>query len=483
MNLPPNDCYRALKSRDARFDGQFFTCVSTTGIYCRPVCPARTPKRENCSFVASAAAAEDAGFRPCLRCRPESAPGSPEWLGSESLVRRALRLLAEQRDDEQSVEQLSAHLDISSRQLRRLFADTLGTSPNAVVQTHRLAIARQLLIETSLPMTEVAMASGFGSVRRFNTALRNAFAMTPTQVRREHGKTGAERKLRVHLAYRPPYAWNALIAHIESRSIAGIESVDTNCYVRTIRVGNAKGRVRIAHDAPRHRMRVEFMLDRPDDLSGAVAGVRDLLDLDASPQAIGAHLQRDPLLRKVVRAWPGLRFPGTWGVFEMLVRAIVGQQISVPAARTVLGRLVAEFGETLEPEPENADLPDRLFPEAHTLAGVTLQPYGLNTARAQTISRVAELFAEDPHFVNLSMPAAAARERLLGIRGIGPWTVEYVLLRALRYPDAFPAADLGGLRAAGIDTPRELEKRAERWRPWRGYALLYLWKMLESRKP
>lgn len=479
MNLHDDDCYRALTARDTRFDGQFFTCVSSTGIYCRPICPARTPKRAHCTFVASAAAAEDAGYRPCLRCRPESAPGSPEWLGNGSILRRALRMITETAAEDFSLEAVSGALDISSRQLRRLFAESLGTNPISIVQTHRLAIARQLLVGTSLPVTDVALAAGFGSVRRFNAAVRRSFGTTPTQLRREHGKAGINRSLCVHLGYRPPYAWDQLIAHFRARSIAGLEEAGER-YVRTIRAGNAKGHLCIEHDANRHRMRVEFLLDRVDDLTGAIANVRDLLDLDAVPDAIADHLADDALLRKIVSANRGLRFPGSWSVFEMLVRAIIGQQVSVPAARTVLGRLVTSFGDVVDTPAHDPDLPNRLFPEPAQLAEVALQPVGLTRARAETVNRVAALFAADPRYVHSGMPAEAARARLLAIRGIGPWTADYVLLRGLRYPDAFPAADLGGIRAAGAGNARELDRIAERWRPWRGYALLYLWKMLET---
>ncbi len=480
MMLPDDDCYLALKARDARFDGQFFTCVESTGIYCRPICPARTPKRDHCRFVATAAAAEDAGFRPCLRCRPETAPGSPEWLGGESLVRRALRILDECAADEPSLEHVARMLSLSSRQLRRLFADSLGTSPKSVIQTNRLAIARQLLVETSLPMTEVALASGFGSVRRFNAALQAHFEKTPTKLRQAHGRTRPNRGLTVSLGYRPPYAWDELLAHMRARSIAGLEAADGDVYVRTVRTGRAKGLVRVEHDAPRARMRVEFVLERTDDLSGAVASVRDLLDLDAVPEAIAGRLGDDERLREIVSEHPGLRFPGSWGVFETLVRAIVGQQVSVSAARTVLGRLVAAFGEPVELPGSVCGTPHLLFPEPAALARRDLYRFGLNAARAGTIETVARLFADDPHYVHAGMAADDARQRLLSVRGIGPWTADYVLLRALRYPDAFPAADLGALRAAGAASPRELEAMAERWRPWRGYALLYLWKMLET---
>jgi AraC family transcriptional regulator of adaptative response / DNA-3-methyladenine glycosylase II len=483
MILHDDDCYVALKARDTRFDGHFFTCVKSTGIYCRPVCPARTPKRTNCRFVASAAAAQDAGYRPCLRCRPESAPGSARWLGSESIVHRALRIITETGGDEISLETLSRELGISARQLRRMFAQSLGTSPRSIVQSNRLALARQLLTTSQLPMTGIAMAAGFGSVRRFNAAIRNAFDMTPSEFRHRCGAAQTTASggapACVHLGYRPPYAWKQLLSYFSVRGIAGLEVV-TDAYIRAIRVGDARGHVRIINDAQHHRMQVEFFLDKHTDLTRAVSQVRDLLDLDAAPKAISEHLGRDRHLSDPVTAYPGLRIPGAWSVFETLVRAIVGQQVSVPAARTVLGRLVEAFGEPLA-LPISADpLPARLFPEPEALAAESLQRFGLNTARAQTINSVAAEFSADPRFIHTAMPVDSVRRRLLGIKGIGPWTAEYVLLRGLRYPDAFPAADLGALKAAGTAQPRELAERAERWRPWRGYALMYLWKSLES---
>jgi AraC family transcriptional regulator of adaptative response / DNA-3-methyladenine glycosylase II len=327
------------------------------------------------------------------------------------------------------------------------------------------------------------MAAGFSSVRRFNDAVKNAFDMTPTQLRARHrNKRNDEARRKhavVHLGYRPPYAWEALLAHFSSRGIEGLEAVDSR-YIRTVSIGEARGRISVSNDAERNRLRIEFFLDTNADLTRTVGRVRDLLDVDAAPEAISEHLGRDPRLRKVVRAFPGLRFPGTWNVFEALVRAIVGQQVSVPAARTVLSRLVAGLGEPLESENTDPGLPNRLFPEPERLAETTLQPFGLNTARAETINRVAAAFAENPRFVYTGMSAEAASKRLLAIKGIGPWTADYVLLRALRYPDAFPSSDLGALRAAGLKKPAELTNVAESWRPWRGYALLYLWKMLET---
>lgn len=479
MNLGDDDCYIALKARDARFDGQFFTCVTSTGIYCRPICPARTPKRSNCRFVGSAAAAQDAGFRPCLRCRPESAPGSPEWLGSESVVHRALRIIDESSGDDLSIDAISSELGISSRQLRRLFTQSLGTGPKSVIQANRISLARQLLRNTKMPIAEVALASGFGSIRRFNTVVRKLFGVSPTALRNNKGSVTEPGIVRLNLGYRPPFNWPQILTHFESRAIASMEAVNGH-YIRTVRIGSARGRLRIVDNPDHNSICAELALDKTTDLSSAVPKVRDLLDLDAAPRAIAKHLGADPDLHDIVNAHPGLRCPGTWDIFEMLVRAIVGQQVSVAGARTVLARIVAALGEQLPNVTAETDLPDRLFPTPEALAAETLQPYGLNTARAETINRVAAEFAANRQFLHTGLPIDVARKRLLAIRGIGPWTADYVLLRGLRYPDAFPAADLGALKAAGVAKPRELAEIAERWRPWRGYALLYLWKSLET---
>lgn len=287
--------------------------------------------------------------------------------------------------------------------------------------------------------------------------------------------------MRIQLDYRPPYAWQSLLSYFAARSVKGVETVD-GTYARSIRVGKAIGYLRVGNDATRHRMQIEFVLDDSADMTRAVAQVRDLLDLDAAPQSVADHLSQDARLRDAVAARPGLRVPGAWSVFEVLVRAIVGQQISVAAARTVLGRLVDAYGRQLPAFDAGGPAPTRLFPEPEALADERLEPLGLNGARASTINAVARLFTDEPQFIHRGMPVDTARTKLLQIRGIGPWTAEYVALRALRHPDAFPSGDLGAMKAAGMSTPKELAALAQRWQPWRGYALFYLWTTLEPKR-
>jgi AraC family transcriptional regulator of adaptative response / DNA-3-methyladenine glycosylase II len=480
MQMTDAECYRALQARDARFDGNFFVCVESTGIYCRPVCPARTPRRDRCRFVRTAAAAAEAGYRPCLRCRPETAPGSPEWLGSESTVNRALVLLHGADATDGSIVAVASQLGITSRQLHRLFVSQLGASPKAVAQTARLAVARQLVLKGTRSMTDVALASGFRSVRRFNGAIKQAFGMTPTAMRRNHGRDTAQSSdaFCLALAYRPPYAWTEMLEYFRARAICGLEHVD-DAYTRSIRVGDAAGTVRVGHESRQNRLTVEFRLDKPADLGHAVRRLRELFDVDALPQQIQEHLAQDPKLGSLVSHYPGLRIPGCWDVFETVVRAVIGQQVSVKAATTVLGRIVAAYGTPLPSLLGDSSTP-RLFPRPVELCDADLRPLGLNRARAETLARIARLFADEPSFVHTAMDDEEAFTRLCSVPGIGPWTANYVRLRALRNPDAFPDADLGALKATGARNARELAAVAERWRPWRGYALLYLWKSLSE---
>lgn len=488
MELSPREYYSALKARDARFDGRFFVCVHSTGIYCRPVCPARTPRFEHCRFVRSAAAAEAAGYRSCLRCRPETAPGSQPWLGGAHTVQRALRLISELTADGLRITSLAERLGVSDRQLRRLFRAHLGATPKSIAQTERFAIAKQLLIETRSPMSEVAMASGFQSLRRFNDATRATFGMTPSEFRRRHGSMLGARadtgnRLKLTLGYRAPFAWREMMHYLTRRAVPGLEIVDGGRYTRAVRIGAVTGTVSIEPDPAHDRLFAEFALERTASLNGAVQRVRDLFDLNAAPELITNHLGQDPLLARTISRSPGLRIPGCWSLFEMLIRAIVGQQVSVEAATTILGRIVGRFGlpidEAAGSRTEAAGL--RVFPDAAELVGRDLRSLGLTRTRAETLARVVRLFADEPDHVNTAMDRDEARRRLLAIRGIGPWTAEYVALRALRDPDAFPASDLGVLKAAAALGQSDIAAHARSWRPWRAYAVLYLWKALDAK--
>lgn len=464
MQLAEDTCWAAVERRDGRFDGRFFTAVRTTGVYCRPVCPARTPLRRNVEFFPCAAAAEERGYRPCRRCRPDAAPGTPAWLGTEATVSRALRLIEQGALDSGDVPALAERLGVGVRQLRRLFRRHVGTTPTAVAQTRRAHFARAMLEGTDLPVTTIAHASGFGSVRRFNEAVRDRFGRAPTELRRRGARRDGGVELR--LAYRPPLAWDALLAFLAPRAIPGIERVEGGRYSRTVG-GACPGRIELRHAPPAVLLRADAALS--GQLLDVVSRVRRLLDLDAAPLTVAERLGGAPRLSPGVAALPGLRVPGAFDAFELVVRAVLGQQVSVAAATTLAGRLVDRYG-----QPLAGDAPDRLFPSPATLAGADVEAIGLPAARAFAIRSVARAFVD-----GLRLDGAPGdRETLAAIRGVGPWTVEYVAMRALADADAFPESDLGLRRALGDGapaSPREARARAERFRPFRAYAAMHLW--------
>jgi AraC family transcriptional regulator of adaptative response / DNA-3-methyladenine glycosylase II len=480
MDMDRTACYRAISTRDARFDGRLFVAVKTTGIYCRPICPARTPKFENVSFYPSAAAAQEAGFRPCLRCRPETSPDLAFWRGTSNTVSRALALIEAGGLDDADVESLADRLGVGARQLRRLFRQHVGASPVAVAQTRRVLLAKQLIHETTLPMAEVAMASGFNSVRRFNETFQLLFGRPPASLRRirERGGKREAGALSVHLAYRPPYDWEAMLAFLAARAIPGVETVTDNVYRRSIAIGDASGVLSVA-PADRNRVTVTLRFPNMAVLPTIIARVRRVFDLAADPDTIGAHLSQDPVLAPLVKARPGLRVPGAWDGFELAVRAIFGQQITVPAATKLLGKLVQAHGVLLPEEMRGIDGLTHVFPSPARLAGVDLG-LGMPRARAQAVTSLATALAADPAIFSPGASLEAAIAKLRALPGIGEWTAQYIAMRELREPDAFPAADIGLMRAmAGAagrrPTPSELLTLAERWRPWRAYAALHLW--------
>jgi AraC family transcriptional regulator, regulatory protein of adaptative response / DNA-3-methyladenine glycosylase II len=480
MDMDRTACYRAISTRDARFDGRLFVAVKTTGIYCRPICPARTPKFENVLFYPSAAAAQRAGFRPCLRCRPETSPDLAFWRGTTNTVSRALALIEAGGLDEADVEGLANRLGVGARQLRRLFHHHVGASPVAVAQTRRVLLAKQLIHETSLPMAEVALASGFNSVRRFNETFLQMFGRPPATLRRIRDKTRREAgALSVRLAYRPPYDWDAMLSYLAARAIPGVESVSDKIYRRTIAIGDACGVISVA---PAEKNRVHVSVRFPDmaALPQIIARVRRVFDLAADPDAIGAHLSLDPVLAPLVAARPGLRVPGAWDGFELAVRAIFGQQITVPAATRLLGRLVEAHGAPLPAATKDGEGLSHLFPSPGRLAGADLAVLGMPKARAVAVTSLAQAICADPAIFSRGASLEAAIAKLRSLPGIGEWTAQYIAMRELREPDAFPAADIGLMRAmAAADGQRpsaaELLVRAERWRPWRAYAALHLW--------
>jgi len=479
MDLDHDACYRALCQRDPRFDGRFFTGVKTTGIYCRPICPARTPRIENVTFYPSAAAAQEAGFRPCLRCRPETAPDLGAWRGTSNTVSRALGLIELGALDEASVDALAGRLGVGERQLRRLFQQHLGASPVAVAQTRRVLLAKQLIHETQLPMAEIAFAAGFGSVRRFNETFQALFARPPGALRRVGGaevSAGPQGEVSLLLRYHPPYDWLGMLAFLRRRAIPGIERVTADRYMRTVELGGVQGMVTV-ETAPGNALRATVCCPKLSALPVLIARLRRVFDLAADPVPIAAHLAKDPALAPLVKARPGLRVPGAWDGFELALRAVLGQQISVAAAARLAGRLVAAHGARLA--APNGDL-THLFPTPEVLADADLTALGMPRSRAAALSAVAAAAIGDPHLFDATSGLDEAVKRLRAIRGVGEWTAQYIALRQLREPDAFPAADLGLQRAMekrdGCErSSSELLDRAKAWQPWRAYAAQHLW--------
>jgi AraC family transcriptional regulator of adaptative response / DNA-3-methyladenine glycosylase II len=480
MDLDPDICFRALRSRDARFDGRFFTAVRTTGIYCRPICPARAAKRENLVFFAHAAAAEDAGFRPCLRCRPDAAPSTPTWGGTRAVVSRALRLIAEGALDGGDVDDLGARVGLGARHLRRLFLRHLGATPVAVAQTRRLHLARTLIHTTPLPLSDIAFGSGFSSLRRFNAAFRAAYGIPPTSLRKRGPRAAASAQIELRLNYRPPYDWPGILDFLRARAIAGVERVTDQEYARTVGIENESGIIRVRH-APRGE---HLVLSIPLSLSTSIHRIAErvarMFDVGADPDIIASQLSRDRQLGAVVRRHPGVRVPGCWDRFELAVRAIVGQQITVAGATKILGRIARTYGSSLE--GGDPDL-DTRFPTAEILAQVDLS--GMPAARARTLRELARSVAGGSNCLDTGASLETSIARLVAIPGIGPWTAHYIAMRALGEPDAFPTGDVALRRAAGHGSPlteAALLRRAERWRPWRAYAAIYLWRSLGDPK-
>jgi AraC family transcriptional regulator, regulatory protein of adaptative response / DNA-3-methyladenine glycosylase II len=475
--LDPASCYRALAARDARFDGLFFVGVKTTGIYCRPICPARTPGASRCEFFARAAEAEAAGFRACFRCRPELAPGLAHVDSIPRLVHAAAARIEAGWLNGRSVDDLAHALGVSGRHLRRAMEIELGVAPLALAQTRRLALAKQLLQDTDLRIAEVALAAGFASVRRFNALFVKRFGRPPSAVRGDRGGADGE-QLAIRLDYRPPLAWDALRSFLAARAIPGVEAVTARAYRRTVTIDERVGWVEVSHHPTRHALRVRISLSLAPCLPEVVARLRSQLDLDARPDVVAAHLRRDPLLAPLVRAAPGLRVPGAFDGFELAVRAVLGQQVSVAAATTLSGRLARRFGHDLPRSLEGLEL---AFPNAATLAGASVasvREIGLPEARARTLVELSRAFARGEIDLSGAADPVDTIAALMRLPGVGPWTAHYLAMRALRWPDAFPAADLAVRHALGVKTARAAEHRAEPWRPWRSYAVVQLWHAL-----
>jgi AraC family transcriptional regulator of adaptative response / DNA-3-methyladenine glycosylase II len=482
MTMDDDACYRAIETRDRRFDGRLFVAVTTTGVYCRPFCPARTPKRKNTRFFATAAAAQEAGFRPCLRCRPEISPELAVWQGSSNTVSRALALIEIGALDEAAVEALAERLGVGERHLRRLFRRHLGASPVSIAQTRRILLAKQLIQDTRLPMTDVAAAAGFGSIRRFNETFQRLYQRPPTALRRAGlgiGAASASDAVAVRLGYRPPYDWDAILSFLRTRAIPGVEIVSAQDYARTIAIGEARGMLTVRPDA-NDCLTVIVRFPALRSLPAIIARVRRVFDLAADPVAIGAHLSQDSVLAPLVGARPGLRVPGAWDGFELAVRAILGQQISVVAARRLAGLLVHAMGETVtDPVAIDQGL-THVFPSPQRVARADLSVIGMPNTRRSALTSLAAAVVADRLIFGPRGSLEEAVAQLRSLPGVGEWTAQYIAMRALREPDAFPAADIGLLRAmrdrnGKRPTPAELLTSAEQWRPWRAYAALHLW--------
>jgi len=474
---------RARRSRDARFDGRFFIAVTSTGIYCRPVCPAPSPRAANVRYYPTAAAAADAGFRPCLRCRPEAAPGTPAWLGASAVVRRALALIHEGALDEAPVEALAERVGIGPRHLHRLFVAHVGAPPVAVAQTRRLHFAKRLVDETDLTMTQVAIAAGFGSLRRFNAAFLATYDRPPSALRRlRHAPLpGGPEGLSLRLALRPPYDLDGVLRFLGARALPGVERVDENGYARTLALESGPAVVRVGRPASTRgrsgrdsgamtALELRVSGAPPAALMRISADARRMFDLAADPAEVAAGFGAEPLLGPLVRRRPGLRIAGAWDPFETAVRAVLGQQVSVEAGRTLAARAVERAGARLPAPMEGLT---HLFPAPQALAAADLAGLGLTSARAASVTALARAVTEG----RLDL-RGAAEDVIAGLRalpGFGDWTAQYVALRALGEPDAFPSGDLVLRRMGGDLTARALEARAETWRPWRGYAVFHLW--------
>jgi AraC family transcriptional regulator of adaptative response / DNA-3-methyladenine glycosylase II len=473
MKLDWQVCSRARLSRDPRFDGKFFIGVLGSRVYCRPICPAPTAKEKNVRYFPSAAAAAEAGFRPCLRCRPECSPGTPAWAGTSNTVSRALRLIGESGLEDGGVEALAERLGVGSRHLRRLFLKHLGATPSAVAHTRRLHFAKSLIDATKLPMGRVAIASGFGCVRRFNAAIRKTYRRTPTQIRRlaRPATKQPHNQYIFQLRFRPPYDWDGVLAFLAKRAIPGVEIVQSGVYRRSISLRGHQGYFDVSLHERKEALSVRIQFGDPCSLFFIIERIRAMFDLSADWTDIARTLKSDPLLAERVRAAPGLRLPGCWSGFELATRAIVGQQISVPAATKLAGRIAEIFGQTF---PMGNGL-THIFPSPEALVEADLTRAGLTAARAETIRALARAVCSGQIRFEGIIDSEVFLTHLCEIPGIGKWTAQYVAMRALGEPDAFPTGDLALLRALDLANSRELERRAEMWRPWRAYATIYLW--------
>lgn len=473
MKLPlkKKEFYRAHLARDPRFDGKFFVGVKTTMIYCRPICPARKAQLKNLEFFTTQAQAEEAGYRPCLRCRPESAPGSIAWMGTSAIIKRAIRIMEYSALEDLSIKDLSTKLGIGERWLRELFQQQVGVSPQSMLLSKKLDIARNLLDTTSLSITEVAFSSGFQSIRRFNDAFKSKFHKTPSTFRKQPIGEGG---LHIYLSYRPPYAWNQLIHFFRSRAISKLELVNDNTYQRLISDGDMRGWFK-ATNCQNNKIEIKFKLNKNTNIIEMIARLKNIFDLDADPMVIENNLKKDNKLKVFLKQHKGLRIAGCWDGFELAVRTIVGQKISVKAAQTILSRMVEMYG-----EKQNLDklLPlERFFPSPEIIVSADLSSIGLTAAKITALKSLAFHVANKTLILDGTADFEETCHKLLSIKGIGLWTTEYIAMRALRNPNAFPESDLEIKKKIS-----RLQLNPQKWAPWRSYGAILLWHLQLAEK-
>ena len=474
MPLNRRQCYQAIMTRDPRFDGHFFVAVNSTRIYCRPICRSKRPALERCEFFLHAAAAEVAGYRPCLRCRPELAPGQAPVDSADRLTMAALKQIEAGSLRDESVSDLASRLGVSDRHLRRVLLANIGVTPIQLAQTYKLLLAKQLLTDTALPIIDVAFASGFSSVRRFNALFRQRYTFAPKALRQKNRHTRDGSSCVCRLFYRLPFDWASLLAFFSRRISVGVEQITEERYRRTVGIGSHQGWISVENDPARSALRVEVSNSLLPVLMQILARLRRLFDLEATPQQIATHLGA------LAENHPGLRIPGAFDGFEMAVRTILGQQISVKAATTLAGRLTNQFG-----HPIVTPFPDLTYltPTAPVIAAATvdeLTRLGITRSRARSILAIAQAVASGSIALDVAVSIDQVLARLKELPGIGDWTVHYFAMRVFGWPDAFPHSDLGILKALKTKNPRQALALAESWRPWRAYAAMHLWKSLEN---
>lgn len=472
--LDNDTCQKARLSRDARFDGKFFIGVLTTGIFCRPICPARIPKEENVRYFYTAANAQDAGYQPCKRCMPELAPAQ--------ILPPSINILSKTLVEENlSLENLARRFALSDRQVRRIFNKEIGLPPSKYLHHQKLLNARKLLTGTNIPIADVGFNAGFNSTRRFNEAIKATYNETPSQIRRRASSTLQTNEISVLLNYRPPFNWQGMLEFFKLRQLAGVEQVDENSYLRTFTLENSSGWFKVCKVSEKNALKLTVVIDDISKLGELIKRVRRIFDLDADMTLIHSHLSTDSLLNPIIKQNTGIRLPGCWDIFEFSIRAILGQQVSVKAATTLAGRITAKYGTALNTEHPTLKL---CFPSHQQLKNADFSQMGLTQSRIDTLNRWIAFFTKQPDLFTHYQSLETLEKQLTAIKGIGPWTVNYIAMRGLSDPNAFPASDLGVIKALSATnqklTPKQIVARAEKWQPWRAYATIYLWLSLKA---